>query len=426
MSFQSYSGRSLHTASAQGATATINFNGRRSNYGKFTISVDGLTITNGDAQSAQDSANQLLGSASGLANGPHIAVLTNTGGAPIDIDWVNIVTQASFSKTQAITTTFDDTNPAIQYLPSPSAWSENRNQAFLNDTLHFTNSTGASASLSFIGDAVAVYGTMAPDHADVRVTLDGQSRLFTGGAGSFVTSLHSQVLLYYANNLGAEPHVLTLTSVAQQGTGPFIDVDAITVYSSDKPSSGNNPSTPGAPSSGGSGAGIPQPSASALSVPKTRSMAPIIGGVVGGVVGMILLLALVLLFLRRRNRAPPTAGNKGDLYPPTSPKTPELPMQGPSMMEAGLSRVVPAQSFPIPTNIAPPPPSMLPTSDDSRHSIASYYSNASAESSPRSSTGLLPAHGPPFRLASPRYGTPRAVEPVMVSGDLKLVANARE
>ncbi|KAF5380463.1 hypothetical protein D9615_004624 [Tricholomella constricta] len=420
----SYSGRSLHTTSAQGATATINFNGtgisvfggRRSNYGTFTISVDGQTIASGSANSAQDSVNQLLGSASGLVNGPHTAVLTNTGGAPIDIDWVNVQTQASSSTAKMTATTYDDSHPSIQYLPSSSAWGQNQNEGFMNGTLHFTNTPDASASISFIGDAVAVYGTMAPDHANVRITLDGHAKVSTGGANGFVSSLHPQVLLYYANNLGSQPHVLTMSSIAQEGTGPFMDIDAITVFSSDTPSSNNNPPNSDA-ASGGLGSSTPTGSTSQAS--KSRSLAPIIGGVIGGVVGLIILLALVFLFLRHRKR-------KQAIHSPASPMTPALPMQGASMMEAGFARIRQAPSFPIPTYVPPPPPPATLSSASAkretmaRHSIApSYYSDpsyASDASSSRSSTALVPPvpESPESdHLASPRVGASRGLDPVM-------------
>ncbi|KAF8070671.1 hypothetical protein FPV67DRAFT_1035931 [Lyophyllum atratum] len=441
----SYSGRSLHTTSAQGATATINFNGtgisifggRRSNYGTFTISVDGQTITTGDAKSAQDTANQLLGSASSLIDGPHTAVLTNTGGVPIDIDWVNVQTQASSSTAKMTTKTYDDTDPSIQYLPSTSAWNQNQNEGFMNGTLHFTSTPGASASISFSGDAVAVYGTMAPDHADVRITVDGRSNLFSAGAGGFASSLHPQVLLYYANNLGSQPHVLTMASVAQDGTGPFMDIDAITVFSSATPSTNNNPSNPGSSNPGSSNpspsnadptpestqAGSLRPSGSTSQASKSPSLGPIVGGVIGGVVGLILIVALVFLFLRRRSRGR-SGINNYDIGAPTSPKTPDLPMQGDSMMEAGFARVMQGPVVPAPTYLPPPPPpppSSAKRETMARHSIApSYYSDpsyASDVSSVRSSTALVPKvpQSPASaRLASPQLGSPRGLDPVMI------------
>lgn len=69
------------------------YGGHRPNYGAFTISVDGQTIASGDASSPTATAQQLLGSASGLTNGPHTAVLTNSGGSAIDIDFVDVQSQ---------------------------------------------------------------------------------------------------------------------------------------------------------------------------------------------------------------------------------------------------------------------------------------------------------------------------------------------
>lgn len=55
--------------------------------------MDGQTVASGSSNIPQAAFQQLLGSVSGLANGPHTAVLTNTGGGPIDIDFLDIQTQ---------------------------------------------------------------------------------------------------------------------------------------------------------------------------------------------------------------------------------------------------------------------------------------------------------------------------------------------
>lgn len=61
----------------------------------------------------------------------------------------------------------------------------------------FSQSPDASASLTFSGDAVAVYGTMSVDHSDILVTLDGRQKTFTGGAGGFVSGLRPQVRCFF-------------------------------------------------------------------------------------------------------------------------------------------------------------------------------------------------------------------------------------
>ncbi len=57
----------------------------------------------------------------------------------------------------------------------------------------FTQTPGASASLTFSGGAIAVYGTVSPDHADIVITVDGQTHTLPGGASGFANMVHPQV-----------------------------------------------------------------------------------------------------------------------------------------------------------------------------------------------------------------------------------------
>ena len=52
---------------------------------------------------------------------------------------------------------------------------------------------GASASLSFSGEAVALYGTVSPNSANLHITIDGQSSILPGGSGGQVSTVHPQV-----------------------------------------------------------------------------------------------------------------------------------------------------------------------------------------------------------------------------------------
>lgn len=58
----------------------------------------------------------------------------------------------------------------------------------------FTQTPGASASLNFSGGAIAVYGTVSPDHADIVITVDGQAHILPGGSLGFANTVHPQVL----------------------------------------------------------------------------------------------------------------------------------------------------------------------------------------------------------------------------------------
>lgn len=73
---------------AQGTGLTI-YGGHRPTYGTYTVSLDGQGLSKGNANDIQASTRQLLATASGLPNGNHTAVITNTGPA-IDIDYIDI------------------------------------------------------------------------------------------------------------------------------------------------------------------------------------------------------------------------------------------------------------------------------------------------------------------------------------------------
>ena len=106
--------------------------------------------------------------------------------------------------------TIDNTDPSIVYSPA-AAWGLNTNANFLNETLRwahyvdysmsltihftfsFTQTPDASASLTFNGGAIAVYGTVSPDHANIVITIDGQQQTMQGGANGFSDQVHPKV-----------------------------------------------------------------------------------------------------------------------------------------------------------------------------------------------------------------------------------------
>ncbi|KAF9478820.1 hypothetical protein BDN70DRAFT_879533 [Pholiota conissans] len=433
----SYSGSSYHTTNAQGATATIAFNGtgvwifggHRPNYGTYSIMVDGQTVVSGSSQANNASGNQLLGSASGLPYGFHTAILTNTGGAPIDIDWIDFETQVEGPETGTMSVqTIDNTDPSIVYSPA-AAWGLNTNANFLNETLSFTQTPDASASLTFSGGAIAVYGTVSPDHANIVITIDGQQQTMQGGANGFSDQVHPKTLLYYQTGLSANTsHTFSLSGNSQApGTGPFVDLDMINVFAVSLSNDGTAPSivsppnesiaTPStSPFSSASGTSIAAetPATAAPTFPLTATSSSRIstGTIVGATLGGFFLLLLVsgiiaYLFLRqRRNHSSKIEKSMISVSPilpmQRGPKTPILPMQTVTRdLEAGGMRT--AFSFPIPSQKAA----------DTRHSIApSYYSSPTVYSrdSEESSSPLVP-NVPMIIVPQPRSNIARKPAP---------------
>ncbi|KAJ7691259.1 hypothetical protein B0H17DRAFT_1063272 [Mycena rosella] len=380
-----YTGGTLHTTAAPGATATINFNGtgisiyggRRPEYGRYTMTVDGSVIVDSTATDTGIEVQQVLGSASGLTNGQHTAVLTCTG-VGMDIDWVNVDTQIGSAGSTTTSTVFDDTNSALTYV---GPWDTSDKAIYLNSTLHYTQAAGAAASLAFSGNAVAIYGTVSPTHNNIQVSIDGKTTMVNGGS-TYTTALHAQTLLYYANDLDASQHMLIITNPAQQTGGPFIDLDSITVYSAS--SLDPTPSALANQAAGTSSSSRSGPS-SALS---TKAMIGIVVGVV--FVVLVLLAVIMLLVLRRKRRAQRQTMD-------VDPKTPvdaELPLQAPNMRFTPISPQQPMPTF-----------SRLATRT-SMHSIApSYYASNNASSSSFDSTTpmMLPPDVPTLGL--PRVPT---------------------
>lgn len=372
-----YSQGSLHTASVDGATAQLSFNGTgvwlyggiRPYYGSFTLLVDGVTIVQASASATDPELGHLLGGITGLKMGEHTVSLKADGSGPIDLDSVIFETSVGSAGESVATTTIDDTDTNFKYGPSASDWARDNSTLFFDNSLHFSQIQGAEASLSFSGDAVAVYGTVSPSHANYTITLDGHtSQQFN--AASSVRELHSQTLLYFAQNLGAADHNLVITGNPGQNTGKYVDVDFIAVYSASgnqhnqpagSPIKNSASSTPVITSSststmGASGTAtdmtdIPTITASSTASSSTSTTDPynnskslganidatrlsggaVAGIVIGSLLGLLALLLLLFFLLRRRRGQSIFTRSKSD-NPDTL--TPALPIQDPDLEAA--------------------------------------------------------------------------------------------
>lgn len=113
-------------------------------------------------------------------------------------------------------TTIDDTDSRIVYAPSTADWQVDLRPGLnMNDTLQFvsrhvygvpmshillpsfTEVQGASATIPFSGDAVAVYGSVSPNHADILVSLDGQTSTVQRGSGVLARTSHTKVCHHF-------------------------------------------------------------------------------------------------------------------------------------------------------------------------------------------------------------------------------------
>ncbi|KAF5351970.1 hypothetical protein D9756_007603 [Leucocoprinus leucothites] len=410
----SYSGGSYHATSTQGATATFQFSGtgfvitggRQPGYGPFSITLDGQQLFNGNPTS-ESSPITTLASVSGLSNEQHTVVLTNTGGSPIDIDAITFNTTIGSTGNPTITT-IDDSDSRISYLPS-NTWRLNSQPDFQNGTLHFSQAPDASASLRFTGNAIAYYGTVAPDHADISITIDDEVVTMPSRSASHVFAVRPRVLMWWADGLADGEHTMTITKVQSANNGPFVDVDSFVVYADAQTSL---PTGSGTSSTHNS---------------STNHTGAIVGATIAGVVVLLLLIAGVFLFFRQRRQRRGLGIAKASI----SPTTPVLPMQG--MMESGLARV-PASDpngegsafrFPPSASLAPLRKAQINYKRTSKLSVApSYYGdfdfsdgNEMFERRSQTASGASDPSIPPVpRLTMPRIpASPQSIAASVVT-----------
>lgn len=96
-----YTDSGFHTTNVSGSTVTFQFNGtgvwffgaHRPGYGGYSLTVDGNTVGGGSAASSNPVFDQAMGGSANMSLGEHTAVLTSTGGGPIDFDSLIFETQ---------------------------------------------------------------------------------------------------------------------------------------------------------------------------------------------------------------------------------------------------------------------------------------------------------------------------------------------
>ncbi|KAG9019891.1 hypothetical protein FRB90_000021 [Tulasnella sp. 427] len=297
-----YSAASFRLTTTNGAYASFSFNGtgawiygaKRANHGPYKCSLDGTDqpLQYGYSDPNNNQISVALCSALNLKMGPHVMTITNlwnNSALPyLDVDYVIWETEISDEATQS-SILLDDTDATIQYTPQ-GEWSENQCQnmaAYSANSCHITGSNTAQASLTFQGDAIAIYGGVGPQYGPYQVTLDNQQpALFTANS----TNLHTQQIIYFASGLGAGNHTVVIKN-NPASVGNKLDVDYVQVLGAGIPTSGSNSGGSDNNSSGGS-----------------SKVGPIVGGVVGAIA--LIALGLGLFFWLRRKHA---AKNRDDL-----------------------------------------------------------------------------------------------------------------
>ncbi|KAL1744794.1 hypothetical protein HDZ31DRAFT_63776 [Schizophyllum fasciatum] len=311
---ESYSGHSFHYTASRNASASVSFNGLHSSflpvvaypltsgegtgisiygangpdYGPYSIYVDHVLVGAGNGKALTTQSKALLGTISGLDSGEHSVELINNSDALLDVDWIVLSTDLS---SDGISVGHEDSG--VEYHPS-AEWKS-------SDEGHTTSSEVAYASLSFYGDAVAVFGTASSENSRVQASVDGDAIPMPATNTTDLSAAHTGVLLYFMTGLPTTQHSLKISADPSSSSGSKLAINAIHIYSS----------------SGAASVANWKP-ASDHELP----LGVILGAAVGGGVLALVLLFLVVQFLRKRRkrRAGADPGNEGP--------SPDLPIQG--------------------------------------------------------------------------------------------------
>ncbi|KAF8596101.1 hypothetical protein BDV93DRAFT_500726 [Ceratobasidium sp. AG-I] len=279
LAYSKYSGQSFHSSGTPGSSAMFRFNGtaayifgaKRCSYGYYFVQVD-------DEQPQRfDAYPPPLFARADLPDGLHTVVITNDSGADgdrqsVDIDFIRW-TSADTPPCRGLSNkTIDD--EFFTYTTPGGAWSTRAqyNSYYFNETTHITQVTGATASVTFEGTGLYLYGGTLLDHGTYSIQIDNQPGITLNGS---TKNFHPRALLYYADGLGSGTHSLTVINTQNRR---YLDIDYVDIIQS-----GLN--------------AVPGPG----SVHRPNNSTRIIAGVVCGIV-VSACLVLAMWYMRRRKQ----------------------------------------------------------------------------------------------------------------------------
>ncbi|MEU6969991.1 hypothetical protein AB0A71_20070 [Kitasatospora aureofaciens] len=215
-------GDDVRYATADGSTATYSFTGsavqvygeQNRDQGTVGVSIDGGTqqVVNTVPADGVRRSNVPVYTATGLGLGPHTITVTKLSGTYAVLDGFGTATTAP----PALRT--DDTDPAIGY--SGFSSSSGRGYGDFGDDVRYATADGSTATYSFTGSFIQVYGEQNRDQGTVGVSIDGGTQQVVNTVPADGVR-HSNVPVYTATGLGSGPHTITVTKLS--GTYAVLD-----------------------------------------------------------------------------------------------------------------------------------------------------------------------------------------------------------
>ncbi|KAL1951215.1 hypothetical protein VTO73DRAFT_364 [Trametes versicolor] len=204
----------------------------------------------------------------------------------------------------------------------------------------------ASVSFSFQGSGVAVNGSRNWGGFTYDVNLDGNVSTYNASTMWLI----GDALLYYQEGLDPQTtHTVNITPRVGGGLKFWLNSVTLLADSGNAIAGGTNSSNSSTPTSTSSASSIPSTTGSPVndstSASKKTNVGVIVGPIVGGI-AVLLILAALALWYRRRRRTASTAYTKAQFSP--SPYVLPSPSPTPATQEAGAS----APGTPRPSKLA--------------------------------------------------------------------------
>lgn len=292
-------GQSLHITSLPGASLEFEFYGNAvSLYGTTNGSFD-VTLDDDHTTDVTAESDILLFSRGGLTTDIHRVNLTTrlqaSSGQQMSFDNAVITIPYTGGAGTPVPLVYENTNTSAFQYTGPWIQTEAVNVPSPTSTApyHQTSSYGASASMHFEGEAVAVYGSREWGSWLYNISLDGVNSQYNG---STMWEIDNALLFFQAGLNPNETHTLDITA-----EGERFMLNYVTAFVP------NNTNTNQSVTPTDSVTHIPSASVTPSAVGKSSSSskvntAVIVGPVVGGVAGLLIIGALLWWFLRRRDR----------------------------------------------------------------------------------------------------------------------------
>jgi hypothetical protein len=138
-----------------------------------------------------------------LTSGTHTIVVTKLSGQYTTLD--------GFAPLTA--TRLNDTDSAIAY--SGFSYSSGRGLGDYQDDIHYATANGSTASYTFTGTGIQVYGEQYTDQGNIGITIDGGTQQVISTLPGDGTR-HANVAVYTSGTLASGTHTIVVTKLSGQ------------------------------------------------------------------------------------------------------------------------------------------------------------------------------------------------------------------